>query len=62
MLKHQPFGWIKAPNGDLSCIDKVFDKGITYSHSCCRFEECLCDYTFVDGTPFGMRDEYSIEK
>lgn len=54
ILKHRPFGWIKIPNGDLFCIDKIFDKGITYDNSCCSFEECVCNYTFTDDTPFGI--------
>ena len=58
MLKHQPFGWIKAPNGELFCIDKVFDEGVVYKHSSCRFEEYLDgNYTFADGTPFGIKEE-----
>ena len=58
MQKHQPFGWIKAPNGELFCIDKVFDEGVVYKHSSCRFEEYLDgNYTFADGTPFGIKEE-----
>ena len=58
MLNHQPFGWIKAPNGELFCIDKVFDEGVVYKHSSCRFEEYLdSNYTFADGTPFGIKEE-----
>ena len=58
MMKHQPFGWIKAPDGELFCIDKVFRKGITYKHSSCRFEEYLeGDYTFADGEPFGIKED-----
>ena len=58
MLKHQPFGWIKAPDGELFCIDKVYGKGIVYKHSSCRFEEYLeNDDTFADGTPFGIRED-----
>lgn len=58
MLNHQPFGWIKAPNGELFCIDKVFDEGVVYKHSTCRFEEYLeGNYTFADGTPFGIRED-----
>ena len=57
MLNHQPFGWIKAPNGELFCIDKVFDEGVVYKHSSCRFEEYLDgNYTFADGTPFGIME------
>ena len=58
MLKHQPFGWIKAPNGELFCIDKVFDEGVVYKHSSCRFEEYLeGNYTFADGIPFGIKED-----
>lgn len=58
MLNHQPFGWIKAPNGELFCIDKVFDEGVVYKHSSCLFEEYLeGNYTFYDGTPFGVKEE-----
>lgn len=56
ILKHQPYGWIKAPNGDLACIDKIFDKGITYDHSSRQFSDFIADnYTFADGTPFGVK-------
>lgn len=58
MLNHQPFGWIKAPNGELFCIDKVYDEGVIYKHSSCRFEEYLeGNYTFYDGTPFGIKED-----
>ena len=58
MLNHQPFGWVKAPNGELFCIDKVFDEGVVYKHSSCRFDEYLeGNYTFTDGTPFGVKEE-----
>ena len=58
MLKHQPFGWIKSPNGDLSCIDRVFDEGVTHRASIFRFEDYLDgNYSFADGTPFGIKEE-----
>ena len=57
MEDHYPFGWVKAPNGELFCIDKVFDEGVAYKHSTCRFEEYLDgNYTFADGTPFGIME------
>ena len=56
MLKHQPFGWIKSPNGDLSCIDKVFNGGVTHRSSIFSFEDYLdSNYTFADDTPFGVK-------
>ena len=58
MEDHYPFGWVKAPNGELFCIDKVFDEGVVYKHSTCRFEEYLeGNYTFADGIPFGIKED-----
>ena len=56
MMKHQPFGWVKTPEGEFFCIDRVFDEGIAYKHSSCQFDEYLeANYTFLDGTPFGIQ-------
>ena len=60
LFEHQPFGWVKAPNGKFLYIDKIFDDGIsiTDKRSDCRFERYLeCDYTLLDGTPFGIKEE-----
>ena len=58
MLKHQPFGWVKSPNGELFCICSVFNEGITYRHGRYRFKEYFIgNYTFADGTPFGIIEE-----
>ena len=56
MMKHEPFGWVKSPEGELFCIERVFAKGIAYKYSCREFDEYLEDnYTFKDGTPFGIK-------
>ena len=58
MQKHQPFGWIKSPNGKLFCIDTITDVGITNIHRTCQFSDYLeTNYTFADGTPFGVKEE-----
>ena len=58
MLKHQPFGWVKAPDGKFFCIDMVLDEGIVYKYSSCKFDEYLNgQYSFVDGEPFGIKGE-----
>lgn len=58
MLKHQPFGWVKAPNGELFCVHSVFNEGTTYRHGSYRFKEYFIgNYTFADGTPFGIIEE-----
>lgn len=57
MLKHQPFGWIKRINGnDLCSISSVNCGGITtlvYYRFSISFEQ----FTFIDGTPFGIKEE-----
>ena len=58
MLKHQPFGWVKAPDGNFFFFYMVIDEGIVYKYSKCRFDEYVeGNYTFVDGEPFGIKEE-----
>lgn len=46
MLKHQPFGWVKYADKyiSISSIDSNND-----------YETDFDDYTFADGTPFGVK-------
>ena len=67
MQKHQPFGWLKSKkNGRFHCIGEVYwsDKFETVcivlstSESLSRSSDSVFDeYTFADGTPFGIREE-----
>lgn len=60
MLKHHPFGWVKDKEtpkflvckalGNLLFFIGIEDKPYNY-------KEVLRDYTFADGTPFGVKDE-----
>lgn len=60
MMKHQPFGWVKDKEtpkflvckalGNLLFFIGIEDKPYNY-------KEVLRDYTFADGTPFGVKDE-----
>lgn len=65
MNKHQPFGWVKSKNsGSLFVISLVFwdkdfnDVFVTFgcgeSHSS---KIVLNEFTFADGTPFGIKEE-----
>lgn len=49
MQKHQPFGWVKY---------KDENKYTTYCNidGNCDFEADFDDFTFVDGTPFGIKE------
>ena len=64
MLKHQPFGWIKGSvTGEYKQVVRVFGYGevdlifnIAYNSSMDYTSGMMFDsYTFIDGTPFGIK-------
>ena len=67
MQKHQPFGWLKSKkDGRLRCIGEVswsdeFETvhiALSTSESLSRSANSMFDeYTFADGTPFGIMEE-----
>ena len=67
MQKHQPFGWLKSKkNGRFHCIGevlwsdefKIVNIALSTSESLSRSSDSVFDeYTFADGTPFGIREE-----
>ena len=60
MLKHQPFGWVRYDNS-ITAIQNIAPEGITVNDgiktSSFYFEECFVNTKFVDGTPFGIKEE-----
>ena len=59
MLKHQPFGWVKN-QGLYRNIANVVSCSITFADSEARYinyEQAFKNYTFTDGTPFGVKVE-----
>ena len=68
MLKHQPFGWLKSKKdgryrsiGELSWSDELETVYIAFSTSeaLSRCVDYVFDeYTFADGAPFGVMEEY----
>ena len=61
ILKHKPFGWVKY-QCDFFQIIHVDYNSIGYGSACgtilhSKFEDIFKDSTFVDGTPFGMKEE-----
>ena len=67
MQNHQPFGWLKSKkNGRFHCIGevlwsdefKIVTIALSTSESLSRSSDSVFDeYTFADGTPFGIREE-----
>ena len=67
MLKHQPFGWIKPVNEctnkakaiNISSIgwDDEYPIRLTDDYDDYSFEYLYKEFTFMDGTPFGILEE-----
>lgn len=59
MEKHQPFGWVKDRNGSKSTIENIDYRGCLSINDdgICNFYETFENYTFADGTPFGVKVE-----
>lgn len=71
MQKHQPFGWLKDKNKDselrniqalteemLTIADGVYFHGIRLIEEFHVFEDAIKEYTFADGTPFGILEDF----
>ena len=57
MQKHHPFGWIKEKHSDrYSLVTEVNGLSIKVKEGC-LFTDSVKYYTFVDGTPFGVKVE-----
>ena len=66
MMKHQPFGWLKSKkDGRFHCIGevlwsdefKIVTIALSTSESLSRSSDSVFnEYTFADGTPFGIRE------
>ena len=67
MLKHQPFGWIvRSSDDEYLHIGRIHDRGPYNGYgitlSCnesirANFDAIFKGFKFVDGTPFGIREE-----
>ena len=65
MLKHQPFGWIKAKDsGSPMLIGNIYlniDEEVyivwAYNGSVYSASDAFYNFTFADGTPFGIKED-----
>lgn len=63
MQKHQPFGWIKdKEDGHYAMVTTVDDvEGEKYiaisGNNLWSFDDTINNYTFADGTPFGIKED-----
>lgn len=58
MQKHQPFGWLKSKEkGYYSYITMLDNRFRLNGYDGWRFDDAIDKFTFVDGTPFGVKVE-----
>lgn len=59
MRNHSPFGWVSFKGEENSYIQcqGIEDRGILYNSDTWTFEYMLSDFTFIDGSPFGIKEE-----
>lgn len=61
MQKHQPFGWIKSKNDStinkFMFIDSLRKDEVSISNIDFNYNDLVEYYIFVDGAPFGMKEE-----
>lgn len=58
MLKHQPFGWLKRDTyfQNIMAVDCAYIYIETFATDF-NYKEALGEFTFADGTPFGIKEE-----
>lgn len=56
MQKHQPFGWVKINSNDFDIIT-VLNTYVYLNDISISYIDAFDNYTFADGTPFGVKDE-----
>lgn len=57
MQRHRPFGWIKASHGQFSIIGIRKDEiNFGTSDNWHGYDYIFTGYTFLDGTPFGIKE------
>ena len=58
ILKHQPFGWVKSTLfKDLALVNRVTILYVEINRDIIDYKDALEKFTFVDGTPFGVKVE-----
>lgn len=58
MLRHKPFGWVKASHGQFFIIGLRKDElSFGTKENWQGYKYVFNNYTFADGTPFGIKEE-----
>ena len=57
MKKHELFGWLKSKSGDYKAINSVNFASINSNDYYYTYKQAFDDFTFIDGTPFGIKED-----
>ena len=57
MSKHQPLGWLKNEYGNIFNIIAIFKESIKLNECSTYYSDLCKQFKFIDGTPFGIKDE-----
>lgn len=57
MQKHQPFGWVKTKNKGIRMNLSGLNQKSAFTQVGYRYDEAFDEYTFADGSIFGIKEE-----
>ena len=58
MHKHPDFGWLtRTDSGVYVHISGISQSYIIFNNATCNYQDVFKDYTFIDGQPFGIKED-----
>lgn len=57
MLEHQPFGWVKTKDKGIRLCMSGLNQESAFTQVGHKYDEAFDEFTFADGTPFGVKVE-----
>lgn len=57
MLKHEPFGWVKDKDKGVRLYIVGLNQKRAFTQVGHNYDQSLDEFTFADGTPFGILEE-----
>ena len=57
MKRHRPFGWVKPKNEERFYCITILSSNLNVCNSIYKYTEGFNNFTFTDGTPFGIKEE-----
>lgn len=57
MFEHQPFGWVKTKEKGIRLCMSGLNQKSAFTQVGHKYDEAFDEFTFADGTPFGVKVE-----